>query len=184
MRRLHLSVSGISILLALSLAAWEYYFFWYGGTHALGSLEGRLGWFTANRLGYGGFQVGLAAMILAGFYWPLVYWTLEGMEVGLLALIVTLAATALITGKRPVVTYALLGAGTFVRTDFLVVLLAFALAGAVLDDPQRRRAHLTLGLVVAIAAATLQTGARLLYFHDPLPNTYYLKLTGIESQRR
>src|SRR5437016_14590043 len=52
MRRLHLSVSGISILLALSLAAWEYYFFWYGGTHALGSLDGRLGWFTPNRLGF------------------------------------------------------------------------------------------------------------------------------------
>jgi hypothetical protein len=52
MRRLHLSVSGISILLALSLAAWEYYFFWYGGTNALGSLDGRLGWFTSNRLGF------------------------------------------------------------------------------------------------------------------------------------
>ena len=52
MRKLHLSVGGISILLALSLAAWEYYFFWYGGTHALGSLEGRLGWFTPNRLGF------------------------------------------------------------------------------------------------------------------------------------
>ena len=37
--KLHLSVGGISILLALSLAAWEYYFFWYGGTNALGSLD-------------------------------------------------------------------------------------------------------------------------------------------------
>lgn len=126
----------------------------------------------------------IAAMLLAGFYWPLLYWTLEGMEVGLLALIVTLAATALITGQRPAVTYALLGAGTFVRTDFLVVLLAFAFAGAALDDPQRRRAHLTLGLGVAIGAAALQTGARLLYFHDPLPNTYYLKLTGYPTALR
>jgi len=126
----------------------------------------------------------IAAMLLAGFYWPLLYWTLEGMEVGLLALIVTLAAAALITGKRPAVTYALLGAGTFVRTDFVVVLLACAVAGAALDDPRRRRAHLTLGLAVGIAAVTLQTTARLLYFHDPLPNTYYLKLTGYPTALR
>ena len=52
MRKLHMSVGGISILLALSLAAWEFYFFWYGGTHALGSLEGKLGLFTPDRLGF------------------------------------------------------------------------------------------------------------------------------------
>jgi hypothetical protein len=125
----------------------------------------------------------IVAMLLAGFYWPLVYWTLEGMEVGLLALIVTLAAAALIQ-RRLTATYALLAAGTFVRTDFLVVLLAFVVAGAALDDPQRRRAHLTLGLAVASGAAALQTGARLLYFHDPLPNTYYLKLTGYPTALR
>jgi hypothetical protein len=45
----------------------------------------------------------LVGMILAGFYWPLVYWTLEGMEVGLLALVATLAASALVTGRRPAV---------------------------------------------------------------------------------
>jgi hypothetical protein len=125
----------------------------------------------------------LVAMILAGGYGPLVYWTLEGMEVGLLALIVTIAAAALVTGRRLALAYALLGVGTFVRTDFLAVLLAFALAGALLD-PGRRRAHLGLGLGIAIAAATLQTGARLLYFHDPLPNTYYLKLTGYPTGLR
>jgi hypothetical protein len=52
MRKLHMSVGGISILLALSLAAWEFYFFWYGGSHALGPLEGKLGLFTPNRLGF------------------------------------------------------------------------------------------------------------------------------------
>jgi hypothetical protein len=128
--------------------------------------------------------VPMAAMLLAGLYWPLVYWTLEGMEVGLLALIATLAAASLITRKRPAVTYAILAIGTFVRTDFLVVLLSIAIAGALLDDPQRRRAHLTVGLGVAITSAILQTGARLLYFHDALPNTYYLKLTGYPAALR
>ena len=52
MRRIPVSISGLSILLALGLAAWEYYFFWYGGHHLLGRLEGTLGWFTPDRLGF------------------------------------------------------------------------------------------------------------------------------------
>ena len=52
MRKLHMSVGGISILLALSLAAWEFYFFWYAGSHVLGPLESRLGLFTPDRLGF------------------------------------------------------------------------------------------------------------------------------------
>jgi hypothetical protein len=52
MRKLHLSVGGISILLALSLAAFEMYFFWYAGSHVLGPLEGKLGLFVPERLGF------------------------------------------------------------------------------------------------------------------------------------
>jgi len=50
MRRGRLSVAGISIILALGLAAWEVYFFWYAGSFK--SMEGRLGWFTPDRLGF------------------------------------------------------------------------------------------------------------------------------------
>jgi hypothetical protein len=50
MRRGHLSVAGFSILFALGLAAWEVYFFWYAGS--LRGMEGRLGWFTPDRLGF------------------------------------------------------------------------------------------------------------------------------------
>jgi hypothetical protein len=47
MSKLHPSISGLSILMALALGLWEYYFFFYGG-----SREGPLGWFTPNRLGF------------------------------------------------------------------------------------------------------------------------------------
>ena len=50
MRRGHLSVAGMSIVFALGLAAWEVYFFWYAGS--LRSMEGTLGWFTPDRLGF------------------------------------------------------------------------------------------------------------------------------------
>jgi hypothetical protein len=36
MRRFHLSMSGMSILLALVLALWEWYFFWFSGKHVAG----------------------------------------------------------------------------------------------------------------------------------------------------
>jgi len=52
MPRLHVSVSGLSIAMALLLALWEVYFFGFAGEHLLGPLDGRLGWFTPERLGF------------------------------------------------------------------------------------------------------------------------------------
>jgi len=52
MRRFHLSMSGMSILLALVLALWEWYSFWFSGKHVAGQLEGTLGLFTPERLGF------------------------------------------------------------------------------------------------------------------------------------
>jgi hypothetical protein len=50
MRKGHVSVAGMSIIFALGLAAWEVYFFWYAGS--LRTMEGTLGWFTPERLGF------------------------------------------------------------------------------------------------------------------------------------
>jgi hypothetical protein len=49
MRKSHLSVSGLSVFLAMALAVWEIYFFFAGGS---GRLEGTLGFFTPDRLGF------------------------------------------------------------------------------------------------------------------------------------
>ena len=47
MRGFNLSISSMSILLALGLAVWEVYFFYFGGYR-----EGPLHWFTPDRLGF------------------------------------------------------------------------------------------------------------------------------------
>jgi hypothetical protein len=47
----HLSLSGISVLMALGLAVWEVYFFWGAGRNLFG-LDGTLGIFTPDRLGF------------------------------------------------------------------------------------------------------------------------------------
>jgi hypothetical protein len=52
MRKGHLSVSGLSITFALLLALWEVYFFGFAGERALGPLDGMVGLFTPDRLGF------------------------------------------------------------------------------------------------------------------------------------
>jgi hypothetical protein len=42
----------MSVLLALLLALWEVYFFGFAGDHLFSRLEGTLGWFTSDRLGF------------------------------------------------------------------------------------------------------------------------------------
>jgi hypothetical protein len=50
MHRFNLSVSGLSTSLAMGLALWEVYFFFFAGSFS--SLEGTIGLFTPNRLGF------------------------------------------------------------------------------------------------------------------------------------
>lgn len=47
MPRLHPSISGMSIAMALALALWELYFFFFSG-----GWTGPLGWFAPDRLGF------------------------------------------------------------------------------------------------------------------------------------
>jgi hypothetical protein len=50
MHKSSVSVAGLSVLLALALAVWEVYFFWYAGSFK--GVEGKLGLFTPDRLGF------------------------------------------------------------------------------------------------------------------------------------
>jgi hypothetical protein len=47
MRRFNISISGLSTLLAMLLALWEVYFFFFSGNR-----EGMTGWFAPSRLGF------------------------------------------------------------------------------------------------------------------------------------
>ena len=129
----------------------------------------------------------LGAMVIAGFCYPLVYWTLMGMEVGLLALTVTLAAILALRGldedNVPVGFYLLSGAATLIRPDAAVIYLAGWSALAVMQRRHRLRT-LVIGAGVLLLFLGGQTLARLAVFGDPLPNTYYLKMTGYPAAFR
>jgi hypothetical protein len=127
------------------------------------------------------------AALFTAFYLPLNEWSLRGMEVGLMAFGVTLgvwAALAIAGGARyQWWLFPLLGLLTTVRMDAVVpgVVIVSWLAWAV---PQKRRATLVVGMAWIAIFVIAQLLIQKAYYHDWLPNTYYLKLAGIPITRR
>lgn len=130
-------------------------------------------------------EAALLAAGLSGFYVPLTYWSLLGMETGLQAVLVTSAALLALeivqAGRdRWLALGGVLALGYLARMDMLLpagVILGWSVVSGGVERATRRRAVAGVGL---LAAAILGYQAfRLIYFGDPLPNTYYLKLTGI-----
>jgi hypothetical protein len=125
---------------------------------------------------------GLVAVALTAFYAPLNNWTLQGMEVGLLTLLTTAgvwwALRALARDRLSPWPYLVFGVGMLTRLDAAVPFVAVWLFLLVVDRP-RRLAHAALGLGTLAVFAGLQEIVRFAYYGDWLPNTYYLKLTGL-----
>lgn len=123
----------------------------------------------------------LGSVFLTGFYLPLNNWSLQGMEVGLLTLIISLSTLNAIKCLKhqtsPVWLYALIGIGILVRLDMVVMFISI-LIFFILFDSQNRRKHLWYGFTMLAIIIIPQTLARLWYYNDILPNTYYLKMTG------
>ena len=130
----------------------------------------------------GSSTVAWGAIALTASYLPINNWSLQGMEVGPLVLLMTVCACLAIqgmdTGRFHPRLYVLLGIGTLLRPDMVVPFAAF-LSFLIVADPVHRRSHLTWGVLVLAATATAQTAFRLWYDGDILPNTYYLKMTGV-----
>ncbi len=127
----------------------------------------------------------LLAMSLTALYYPLVFWTLRGMEVGLLTFLVssaTLAALMIQRNHRPLdvaVLCVLFAAAELTRDDatLLVAVIALWLV-AVLPCTERYRFGIPLATAIVIPLAAV-AAFRESYYHALLPNTYYLKMTGI-----
>jgi hypothetical protein len=123
------------------------------------------------------------------FYYPLSYWTLMGMETGLVTLL-TLAGfwfaqrwvrtnrTADVVGMSMAAGLAFLA-----RNDSIVlsvVTFAYAAYSTRLSSPAQHRAKGIVRAVAWLLAVVIgQTAFRYIYYGTLLPNTYILKLTGI-----
>jgi hypothetical protein len=129
-----------------------------------------------------------AAVLTAGFY-PLGYWSLMGMETALQALLVTgsvlLALDIVELGRdRHLALWGLATLAVLLRLDMVLpvaVVQAYVIArgGLRVGPPRRWPLRWLLGLGFCLAAALGYQAFRWLYFGDLLPNTYYLKLTGV-----
>jgi hypothetical protein len=122
----------------------------------------------------------LAAVALTLFYAPLDSYSLLGMEVSALALVVTAAVWLLLKNgsqRFSAWLYVMLAVGTLLRADmavpYLIVLVAMYLV-----QRQHRARHLAWGFGLLVLSLAGQGIASLLYYGQWLPNTYYLKIEG------
>ena len=129
----------------------------------------------------------LLAAFLTAFYFSLNNWALQGMEVGLVALLLTivlwLVHRQLKNETFSIWPYVILGIGTWVRMDVLAPGLLI-LGYMAFVSPTHRREHLLWGGGLLLAMMTLQTILRYGYYGEVLPNTYYLKIEGYSLLER
>lgn len=128
-----------------------------------------------------GFFAPLLAILLTAFYYPLNNWGLQGMEVSILALLLTTVIwqtwLSLQRERFFLWPYLLLGLGTLIRIDMAAPYLAILGYMIIADRPNRIK-HLSWGFGLLAVFLLSQTLFRLWYYGDILPNTYYLKMTG------
>lgn len=138
----------------------------------------------------------LSAGAVTSLSFPLLFWSLRGMEVGLMAFLWMVVAVAtyrwvqhLTTGKRGTrwavvaIVAAVLGVAT--RLDFAVLAGTTALV-LLLGPGHARRVRLAgigIGAVTLLAVAAV-LGWQWWVFGDPLPVTYYLKVEGVSAGER
>lgn len=138
--------------------------------------------------------IGFLVCVCALFYYPLSYWTLMGMETGLLTLL-TLAgfwfAVRWVRSNRTIdwVCMALMAGLAFLtRNDSLVmsgVTFVFAAyASRARGREEQRLRTIVRACLVVVAVVVAQTLFRYVYYGALLPNTYTLKLTGIPLRVR
>jgi len=120
----------------------------------------------------------LAALIVA-FYFPLVFWSLRGMEVGLLVLLIDVALLLVISKDKTILVGVVLALAIFVRVDALI---AAALIVVYLFAKNKRRAVVP---AIAVVLATLAVFYfQQTYYGDYLPTTYYQKVAGYAALER
>jgi len=122
-----------------------------------------------------------SAVFFTAFYYPLLYWSLRGMELSILVLVLSLSVwTALRSvseGRFSWWLFAFLGIGTLIRPDMIVASIVIFIHVLIMDSRNRSR-NMLIGSAILSAFILVQSGFRLAYFGEILPNTYYLKMTG------
>ena len=132
--------------------------------------------------------VPVAVLAATLFCYPLVFWTLRGMEVGALALFVYTLLWLVLENEdefsfpRSIAMGALTAGALLIRSDSVVPVGLILLYGFL--TTKKRWLFAGVIAVFALSAVGGQTVFRKAYFHESLPNTYFLKLYKINPLHR
>lgn len=135
-----------------------------------------------NRRGFGAL-----AFLGSLAYFPLAYWTLMGMETGLLTLLLVggslLSLRSMRTGRHPLLFGSALvfSLAYLTRPDSLPVAVVTLVLAAALGRgmPGMRARTMAMALGILITLPLLQAGFRATYYGTLVPVTYTLKATGM-----
>ena len=123
----------------------------------------------------------LVAGLVCVTHFPLVYWTVRGMEVGALALLALLLIALLARGeatrRREVAVVAVIAVGVAIRFDFVLVGLVVAAIVAFHEGGRPGRRSL-VPFAATVASAVAMVVAQKAYYGAWLPNTFTLKMSG------
>jgi len=113
------------------------------------------------------------AAIITAFYFPLVFWSLRGMEVGLLTLLIDLGIFLSISKSKAIIVGFLLALAILIRIDAAI---SAVLIVSYLFIKNKRSAAVPAVFILITTLAILWFQRT--YFGDFLPTTYYQKMTG------
>jgi hypothetical protein len=133
-------------------------------------------------------QIAGSAIVLT--YYPLVFWTLRGMEVGLLAWLLLLAVERALrpstqgttSASRDLTLLSALAGVAFLTRNDSAIVFAIVLAFAWYERGLRRSA--SAAIVPFALCIIVQFAFRYAYYHELVPNTYVLKMTGVPPSVR
>ncbi|PKO07264.1 MAG: hypothetical protein CVU41_02990 [Chloroflexi bacterium HGW-Chloroflexi-3] len=126
----------------------------------------------------------LLSVFSTAFYYPISNWSLLGTEVSILILltliVVWLSIQSLEGNKFKKGVYIILGLTLLIRMD-MVVSYIIIWVFLIIFNPQNRMKHVLWGFLSLLVFLGGQTLFRYFYYGDLLPNTYYLKMTGMST---
>ena len=140
-----------------------------------------------ERLSNNNYRVVGSAVLLTASYQTITYWGLKGMETSILGFLMLVyvwrALQILEQHSFDPLLWVLLGLGLLIRPDMLIPYMGILLY-LVLAVPQHRRKNIIVALLILVLIQGVLTAFRLAYYDAWLPNTYYLKMTGISTAVR
>ena len=124
----------------------------------------------------------ILAVLLTAFYFPLLNWSIiQGTEVSVLTFLLTVSVWLLFKSlqdkKYTTLLFILLGIGIWVRLDFFLPAVILIIMMFLFNKHQKQKI-VSNAIPIFLSFVFLQIGMRYWYYHDIVPNTYYLKMTG------